>query len=50
MQEEEIVIQLRLAFVQFRPGSFEVKVDVQMLQEFGNWIAVGVRLLLDDFD
>lgn len=50
LQEEEVVIQFRLAFVQLGPGALEVKVDVQMFEEFGDRIAVRVRLLLDDFD
>lgn len=43
--EEEVIVQNLLAFVQLLPGTIKVKVDVQMLQELGNGIFVGVRFL-----
>lgn len=46
--DEEIVHDHRLALVQLHPGALEVKVHVQVFQELGDWVAVGVRLLLDD--
>ena len=36
--------------MQLQPSAFKVKVDVQALQEFGDWILVSVRLLLDDLN
>lgn len=49
-RHKEIVIQNGLAFVQLQTGTFEIEIDQQMFQEFGDWIAVCVRFLLDDFD
>lgn len=48
--DEEIVDDDILAFVEFQAGALEVKVDVQMFQEFCDWIFVCVRLLLDDLN
>lgn len=48
--DEEIVDDHRLAFVQFETGTFKIKVHVQMLKEFSDWITIGVRFLLNDFD
>lgn len=48
--DEEIVNDNRLAFVQFQTCTFKIEVHQQMFQEFGDWITVGVRFLLNDSD
>lgn len=48
--DEEVVDDDVLAFVQFHAGSLEIEVDVQMLQELGDRVLVGVRFLLNNFD
>lgn len=50
LDDEEIVDDHRLAFVQLGARTLKVKVDVETLEELGNGIPVGVRLLLDDLD
>lgn len=46
--DEEVINDDVLTFVKLQASTFEIKVDVQMFQELGDWILVGVRLLLDD--
>jgi hypothetical protein len=48
--DEEVVEDDVLALVKLHAGALKVKVDVQVLQEFSDWIFVGVRFLLDDLD
>lgn len=48
--DEKVVEDDILAFVQLQTSTFEVEVDVQVLQELGDWVLVGIRFLLDDFD
>lgn len=48
--DEEVIVDDGLAFVQLEPGTLEIEIDEQMLQEFGDWIAIRVRFLLDDLD
>lgn len=47
---EEIIDDDRLAFVQLHSGAFEIEIHVQVLQEFSDWVLVSVRFLLDDLD
>lgn len=46
--DEEVIDDDVLALMQLQSCAFEVEVDVQMLEEFCDWIFVRVRLLLDD--
>lgn len=46
--DEEIVENDVLAFVELQACAVKVEVDVQMFQEFCDWIFVCIRLLLDD--
>ena len=46
--DEKVIDDHILALLQLHAGAFEVEVDVQMFQEFCDWIFVCVRLLLDD--
>lgn len=48
--DEEVIDDDILAFVQLQSSAFEIKVDVQVLQELGDGVFVGVRFLLDDLD
>lgn len=48
--DEEIVHDDVLALMELSTCTLEVEVDVQVLEELGDWILVRVRLLLDDFD
>ena len=49
-QEEKVIDQNRLAISQLLLSSVKVKVDVQILDEAGDGVLVGVGLLLDDLD
>lgn len=48
--DEEVVENDVLALVKLQAGAFEVEVDVQMFQEFCDWVFVRIRLLLDDLN
>ena len=48
--QEEVVHQDRLAVPQLLLGSVKIKVDIQVLDEGGDGVLVGVGLLLDDLD
>lgn len=48
--DEEVVDDDRLAFVQLQAGALKVKVHVEMFQELCDGVLVRVRLLLDDLD
>ena len=48
--EEEVVDEDCLTVPQLLLGSVKVKVDVEVLDEAGDRVAVGVRLLLNDLD
>ena len=48
--QEKVIDQNRLAISQLLLSSVKVKVDVQILDEAGDGVLVGVGLLLDDLD
>lgn len=48
--QEEVVQQNVFALPQLLLGSVEVEVDVQVLDEFSDWISVCVGFLLDNFN
>ena len=48
--QEEIIDQDGLAVSQLLLGSVKIKIDVEILDEAGDGVAVGVGLLLDDLD
>lgn len=48
--EEEIVEHHRLTLLQLLTRSVKIKIDVEMLQELRDRVAIGVRLLLDHLD
>merc|ERR1719210_2520354 len=48
--QEKVIDQNRLAISQLLLSSIKVKVDVQILDEAGDGVLVGVGLLLDDLD
>lgn len=48
--DKEVVKNDILAFVQLQTSTFEIEVDVQMFQELGDWILVGIRFLLNDLN
>ena len=48
--QEEVIDQDRLTVSQFLLCSIKIKVDIQIFDEAGDWVLVGVGLLLDHFD
>ena len=48
--QEEVIDQDRLTVSQFLLGSIKIKVDIQIFNEAGDWVLIGVGLLLDDLD
>lgn len=45
--EEKVVKQYGVTFVKLLPGTVKIKIDIKMLDEFGDRIPVRVRFLLN---
>ena len=49
-RQKEITLQHRLNLHQLLLCQFEIKVHIQSIDEFGDWIRILITLLLDDTD